>query len=105
MNTEHEELLAKAALAFGIEVHRSSTSCWLYPGSCDRWNPEYSDRQAFGLMVAMRAELQYLEGKQEVVITSNDGRVSISRPYGAHVPGVTRELIVLLALELSKKVK
>lgn len=104
MDNETIELLAKAAEEFKLPVYFSSEGWW-----CRRtarmWYPQLCNTRAFLLMVAMRAELQYLEGKQEAVITSNDGKISFSLPYGMCVETVTRALVCKLAIEVIKRKK
>jgi hypothetical protein len=89
MSSTELSQLADVAQAHKIDVYQTGQGYWC-SDTLSPYDPRKSAQQAFQLMVAMRAEMQYLEGKQEAVITSNDGKLSFSLPYGTCVRPLQR---------------
>lgn len=103
MNKPDLPHLGKYAKSIGVDIWEIEDGVWLENRGNLCWDPTMVNGQAFELKVCMRAEVQYLEGKREVVISSNDGSIVFSAPYNNCVLFATRLLIVRLALELMKR--
>lgn len=102
MRTDRE-LLELAAKAAGLKLRGlDGPYGWLCSAEGKNWNPLTDDGDALRLAVALRLDLTFYNGFQEVHSDSSrsDGLTPSVQPYGEDVGAATRRAIVDAAAAL-----